>query len=133
MTPKFVDRIIRKLGYVPDEVTRNLTCAWCGESFTWSGHARDNHPSFCKHSHRNRASEARKKRFERSQEQKPPRKAPEPPKDLNMVGRCPTPFKQTHRSFESAMETIQRVDPAMHPYRCQCGGIHIGHRKKTKR
>lgn len=121
-----------RLGYVPKVVTLTLRCGWCAETFNWTGEAGDVQPVYCKDTHRKRASEARKKRATPSYTPKAYRKLPEPT-DMNKVGRCPTPFKQTHATYETAREVISRVDPSMTPYKCVCGAIHIGHRKKSKK
>lgn len=149
------DKIFRKLGYSRTHIVRTIVCPWCGKSFTWEGEARNNPPVFCGETHRKKSQSARQKRLQaiqvatENQKKKPepvkpnpvpkdpePVKVEEPkwePENLNMIGRCPTPFKQIHATFESAREVVARVDPTMHPYRCVCGGIHIGHWKNSKK
>lgn len=124
---KLLDSLASRLGYVPNSIVRTISCAWCGKDFQWSGPVVSNHAIYCSPLHKKRAAEARTKR-RRAQEPQPKKvAAPKPVLDLNTVGRCPTPFKQTHPTFEKAKEVIKRVDPDMHAYRCPCGGIHIGH------
>lgn len=133
-----IQKIFFKLGYVPKDTTLIRTCAWCGKNFEWSGHSGTHQPSFCGRMHRKRASEARKKRKEANTstaEKLPKRttkKPPPAPSDMNMVGRCPHPFKINFQNVHDAELVIKKVDPTMHVYRCQCGGLHIGHRKKAK-
>lgn len=129
----FIDRIFLKLGYVPEHITRKIGCAWCGETFTWEGKTSDNPAKFCSTRHQKNAREARKKRRESAQTSPKSRKRnPAPAMDLSEVGRCPNPFKITFRTVEEAERVIQRVDPSMHTYRCTCGGLHIGHKKRQK-
>ena len=133
--PKFIVRIFQKLGYVPDRITRHLHCAWCGEQFDWEGFTKDDHPKFCSNGHKKNAQEARKKRREVAK--MPPKNSkkrpPAPIIDLSQVGKCPNPYKITFRTREEAETVIQKVDPSMHVYKCECGGLHIGHRKRSKR
>lgn len=144
--PEFIVRLFSRFGYVPNRITRSIQCAWCAEAFEWSGYTANNHPKFCSETHRKRAQEARKKRREGATTEPKTRKrvAPttkpravktktEPVRDLNLVGRCPTPHKVTFRTVREAEAAIRRVDPTMHAYRCPCGALHIGHRKKSSR
>lgn len=155
MKSKLLDRFFRKLGYSPTHIVRTISCTWCGKIFTWEGEARNLPPSYCGPTHRKKSKESRSQRLklqaeianhkkQESEKIKPvivprdpePVKVEEPkwePEDMNLIGRCPTPFKQVHVTFESAREVIARVDPSMHPYRCVCGGIHIGHWKNSKK
>lgn len=138
-----LDTLARKLGYIPESekvvetvikapstTTRHLNCAWCGNGFTWKGHPLDNHPLFCSTGHRKANADARSNRADKMKRLK--EKEEEALLDMNTVGRCPTPYKQVHRNYGAAREVIARVDPSMEPYKCVCGGIHVGHSKRKR-
>lgn len=128
---KLLDRLADKLGYTPKTATRTFTCAYCGKRFEWTGNITSSIPQYCSASHRKSAREVRNKRrksYEFSTRKK--EKVYDHGPDLSKVGRCPTPYKVVHRDMYTAEQTIAKVDPSMHAYRCPCGGIHIGHRKR---
>lgn len=47
---------------------------------------------------------------------------------MNLVGRCPRPYKQVFRTEEEAQTEIDRIgDDTLNTYVCSCSALHIGH------
>lgn len=68
MTP--VEKVMLWLGWVPADITRHLSCAWCAKEFTFTSNVKDDSPHYCSTNHQAAASAARRKRreaFEKSQ------------------------------------------------------------------
>lgn len=59
-----LEKIMHALGWVRRDITRELTCAWCGKTWEWSGEATSGVPTFCSTTHKYAAHEARRKRRE---------------------------------------------------------------------
>lgn len=101
-------------------------CAWCGERIEWTGGPLDERPTFCSKGHKEKARLSRNRRVADAL-------VPREPENTGLrysTGTrkvCPHPQKERHSSMEAAQIVINRVDKTMHPYRCRCGHIHIGH------
>lgn len=48
----------------------------------------------------------------------------------NEIGRCPHPFKKVWVTPLHALQACEH-DPGLAPYRCVCGGWHIGHNTRA--
>jgi hypothetical protein len=47
---------------------------------------------------------------------------------MKMPTKCPHPNKRLYRTHAEANRAcIEMNDAYMKPYRCRCGGIHVGH------
>jgi hypothetical protein len=86
-----------------------IRCEGCGKYFDWTpkSHVSEIPPNYhskaCKNRKRTRLH-----------------KAP--------VSTCPHPTKRLYRTHMEAQRAVNEMeDPYMKPYRCRCGGIHIGH------
>jgi hypothetical protein len=85
-----------------------IVCEGCHREFDWIPNNINEQPP----NYHNRACQ--KRRRERLNERFPTK--------------CPHPWKrvyQTHKQAQDAINSMQ--DAYMKPYRCKCGGIHIGH------
>lgn len=115
---------------LPAQITRTLSCSWCGKEFEWTGPSTGNQPHVCCKTHSSKAKRARQKRREGAVT--PPQKPhlhldPRVRYSTGTAKACPRPEKERHKSEAAAQLVINRVDKTMHPYRCVCGYIHIGH------
>lgn len=85
-------------------------CSWCQETFF--PETRDHRPLYCSKAHATKGRHARR--------------------DWRRAGLgCPTPHKVVYTSIEAADEACERVRSGTHAYRCVCGHVHVGHRKRT--
>lgn len=129
---KLVNRVLNTFGssyfLMPARIEKELICAWCAESYVWSGSPLDNRPLFCCKGHKQKSQVARKKRQTDAEKLEPAKPAnPTLRYSTGTAKACPRPEKERHGSFFEAWEVINRVDKTMHPYTCRCGYIHIGH------
>jgi hypothetical protein len=89
-----------------------IKCAGCKRVFDWIPREIDNIPP-------NYHSRACKNRKRIKQQTKLPSK-------------CPHPWKRVYATHEDAQRACAEIEDAyLRPYRCRCGGIHIGHNKSV--
>lgn len=87
-----------------------VRCEGCGTYFDWTpkSHVSETPPSY--HS---RACQNRKR--SRLHKQEAPFK-------------CPNPNKRLYRTHREAQQACNEMnDTYLKPYRCRCGGLHVGH------
>lgn len=75
-------------------------CLWCDIEFT----ASDPYQAYCKKTHKNMASSARKR-----------------------AAKCPRSDKRSHATRDAAAIESAATEIAVQPYLCRCGSWHIGH------
>lgn len=103
------EKVMLWLGWTPSKITRSITCAWCGEEFTWSGDTTGDPPRFCGPTHKMRSAKARTARVEGAQPKK--RKA--------------APVEETPPSAPKApVVTVAKAVP-IKPATCRCKN-HMG-------
>lgn len=61
LTP--VEKVMLWLGWVPADITRHITCTWCGADFTYTGKVTDDPPRFCNGAHKRASTKERTKRL----------------------------------------------------------------------
>lgn len=86
-----------------------IRCEGCGHYFDWSpkAHVSETPPSYHSRSCQNR----KRKRLH----------------EWHPV-KCPHPNKRLYRTHKEAQTACNEMgDPYMKPYRCKCGGLHVGH------
>ena len=94
-----------------DKPVYRITCEGCRKDFDWSPreHIGEIPPSY--HSRKCK----KRKRLHLGN---------------NLPTKCPHPWKQNFRSHQEAQAKCNEMeDGYMKPYRCRCGGIHVGHPK----
>jgi len=86
-----------------------VTCVGCGREFDWEAtQISDVPPNY--HSRTCQKVTSRRLKY-------------------SMPTKCPHPYKKTFATQELAMKKCRELDDDyMRPYRCSCGGYHIGHR-----
>lgn len=95
LTP--LEKVMKWLGWTRRDITRRITCAWCAETFTWSGEASSDPPRFCGNTHKVLAARARNKRQAAQEAAKPKEpkepkpRTPKPPLNNAAVERLPEP------------------------------------------
>ncbi len=86
----------------------HVTCEGCGREFDWEPPSIGDAPP----NYHSRTCRERKRRRLRD----------------TVPTKCPHPWKQTYSSHRLAQDKCNEyADPYMKPYRCKCGGIHVGH------
>lgn len=90
----FIEKAMYLLGWSRRDITRHLTCAWCGVEFEWTGEAHGGIPNYCKPTHKTKAAHARAARI--ASANPPPKRKPitpapapkQPPKPAPRVCTC---------------------------------------------
>lgn len=112
----FLEKLMYCLGWTRRDITRELTCAWCGEKFEWSGESRNDTPNFCSNTHKVKSRDARAKRIREAQ--------PAPSADkITKVVKSAQSGDKIARQFRS-----EPIAPAV-PRVCTCRN-HLGGRKQ---
>lgn len=138
------------LGWVPRNITREITCAWCGAPFIWEGDADSDPPRFCRTQHKTAANKARARRLA-ALEPKPKKAADPKPPDQVAVTCDPEPVntepfcgcrnhmggvKQKYPSQQEAVTAIMRRHIQHGPhgiYRCPTSDVwHVTSRPRTE-
>ena len=113
-----LEKIMHTLGWVRRDITRELTCVWCGKEWEWSGEATSGPPSFCCVSHRDKSREARRRRFASAQKKAEikPKVEPEPqPEPAPVAELKPAPQVCTCRNhMGTAKKRYLTPDAAIH-------------------